>query len=87
VSLDLPPKCPHCGVDHSPSSGRFCDSCGRSVVQYVKRSAPEDEDGGSNARTVKVDESGRVICPSCGTPSRPPVCLSCYTRLPDVDEG
>ncbi|MCA9669155.1 MAG: zinc ribbon domain-containing protein [Myxococcales bacterium] len=83
MSLDLPARCPHCGVEHPPSSGRFCDSCGRSVVQYVKRAASDDEGA---ANKVQVDEMGRVVCPSCGTPSKPPICLACFTRLPSVDD-
>ena len=66
-------KCPHCGAEHDlERAGRFCDSCGMSVLHYVKpdAAAPEDE------------ELLLVRCRHCGVKSPPPVCLACGTQLP-----
>ena len=66
-------KCPHCGVEHDGSSGRFCDNCGMSVQGLAPRDKPAD--------TPRL-----VRCRYCGVDAEPPRCPACGQKLPIPDD-
>jgi DNA-directed RNA polymerase subunit RPC12/RpoP len=68
-------KCPHCGADHPEDAGRFCNSCGMSVIKYAGPEAPEEEDG-----------EVKVRCRYCGVNVKPPFCPLCGNKLPTPEE-
>jgi predicted amidophosphoribosyltransferase len=78
----FPANCPHCGAEHSPGKGRFCDSCGMSVVAYAARSTrAKDPDA-----PVAEENVVKVRCRYCGISAPPPICPACGTNLPDPED-
>ena len=73
-------KCPYCGADHAPEQGRFCDSCGMSVIPYVgsKGRGSEDEEQPEPVR----EDAPTVRCRACGTKSAGAICPACGNKLP-----
>lgn len=75
----MPANCPHCGTPHLASQGRFCDSCGMSVITYVRGRARAVRDADDPAGE---DEVVKVRCRYCGVLAPPPICPACGTHLP-----
>ena len=70
-------KCPNCGAEHDPEvGGRFCDSCGMSVLCFASTSSRDDEE--PKVRTVR--------CRFCSVATPPPTCVACGNHVPVPDD-
>ncbi len=76
VAQSSPSSCPHCGVALPEDQGRFCDSCGLSVMGYAKR---DDEE------RVVADED-LMACRFCGVKSAATTCPECGQKMPTPDD-
>jgi len=68
--------CPHCGAEHAEADGRFCNTCGMSVIKFAIKKKTEGQ---------AEKEPPMVRCRYCGVSSPPPICLACGQRLPLPD--
>jgi hypothetical protein len=82
-AASMPANCPHCGAAHSPGHGRFCDSCGMSVVAYAAKKTARATDPDA---PVAEEDVVKVRCRYCGVRAPPPICPACGTNLPDPDD-
>jgi len=84
VQPDVPASCPHCGAAHTPEQGRFCDTCGMSVVHYARRGEAAPSDDPDQPKLPPEDEWPR--CRACGTKTAARICPGCGGKMPEPDQ-
>jgi hypothetical protein len=78
--------CPHCGASIPPGEGMFCPACGLSTRRYVRASETGRSAGRGRSRVGDENDEDKIRCPTCGVPTRPPVCVNCGHSIDSSDE-